>query len=136
VSEFYRLGTLINNQPQFNLEFGRICRTGWADGFTLTARYEGIHQRTAPAHARGQRGAAGDENISGACLRGYLAQPGVRSSWTGGPLLRRGSIGPPFHPIRHAARRLGSLSQPGSWDLTGSAGYGRYVTFSKTEETG
>lgn len=142
VSEFYRIGTLINNQPQFNLEFGADVRENRVgpDGFTLTARYEGgfANLNGLRAHARAQCGAAKDDDISGNCLRNYLHQPGVRSSMDRGD---RFFVSAAFSRRSDYAVTLPqdsvSLSQAGSWDLIGSAGYGRYVTFSRTgEETG
>ncbi|MEO8029699.1 MAG: hypothetical protein ABJC74_04735 [Gemmatimonadota bacterium] len=142
VSEFYRIGTLVNNQPQFNLEFGADVRNNLVgpDGLTFTARYEGgfTNLNGLRSHARAHCGAATDETISGSCLRNYLSQPGVRSSMDRGDRFFISAA------VSHRSEYLATLpddslsfSQRGGWDLIGNAGYGRYLTFSKTgEETG
>ena len=141
-SGFYQLGALINNQPQFNLEFAadvREHRVG-PDGFSFSARYEGgfANLNGFRAHARASCRARTDDSIPATCLSQYLARPDVRSA------IERGDR---FFISAAVTRRSDysatlpgdsiALSRSGTWDVSASAGYGRYVTFNQAgEETG
>ncbi len=141
-SGFYQLGALINNQPQFNLEFAadvREHRVG-PDGFRFSARYEGgfANLNGFRAHARARCQPMKDEEIPATCLSQYLARPDVRSA------IERGDR---FFISAAVTRRSDysatlrsdsiTLSRSGTWDFSATAGYGRYVTFNQAgEETG
>jgi hypothetical protein len=131
----YEFVDLVNNQPQFNVEAGVDVRRDLVgpNRFSVRARYEtGFSNLNALRRFCRDRGVGPDQSE---CLTGYLASPGVRQS------IKRGDRF--FVSVEYGRRqdyRLElptdgvALALPGTWDLTGSAGFGRYVAVNKAGE--
>lgn len=129
---YHEFSDLIDNQPQFSVEASTDIRRDLVgpNTFHATVRYEGGF-----ANVNGLRQHCRSDGFSPACLRGYLESPGVR------PALRRGDR---FFVQARFSRRSDfsltvpsdtlSLSAEGTWDLTGTAGFGRYVAFDRAGE--
>jgi hypothetical protein len=135
-SGFYRLSDLVNNQPQLSLELAGDLRRDLVgpNGFTASARYESGFANLNGLRARCRTGG----EISTSCLQQYLTDPAVQSS------LARGDR---FFVSADYSRRQDyrlqlpadtvSIALAGTWDVSVSAGYGRYITFDRTgAETG
>jgi hypothetical protein len=132
---FHEFDDLIDNQPQLSVEVATELRRDAVgpNGFEATLRYEGgfANVNSLRQHCRGAAGAG----LTPACLQGYLERPGVRTA------LRRGDRF--FVSGRFTRRADFRLEVPrdtlvlvaaGTWDLTGGAGVGRYVSFNRAGE--
>lgn len=130
---FHEFGDLIDNQPQLSVEAAADLRRDLIGpgGVRATVRYEGGFTNVNGLRQR----CGGTAAITPDCLQRYLESPGVR------PALRRGDrffVTASF--VSRSRLRLSVpedtllLLAPGTWDLSASAGYGRYVAFDRAGE--
>ena len=131
----YEFVDLVNNQPQFSVEAGVDIRRDLVgpNRFSVQARYESGFSNL-NALRRFCRDRTGSE-AAAECLTGYLASPGVRQS------IKRGDRF--FVSVEYGNRQDYRLALPddgvsidlaGTWDLTASAGFGRYVAVNRLGE--
>jgi hypothetical protein len=135
---FYQFVDLVNNQPQLNVELAVDLRRDLVgpNQWALKLRYEGgfTNVNGLRSYCRGR----GLSDSAPECLRSYLNAPGRR------PSIKRGdrfSLSLDFARRADYALVLPSsgvaLSLPGTWDLSGTAGFGRYVAVNdRGEEVG
>jgi hypothetical protein len=131
----YEFVDLVNNQPQFSVEAGVDIRRDLVgpNRFSVQARYEtGFSNLNALRRFCRERGGGVDQVE---CLTGYLASPGVRQS------IKRGDRF--FLSVAYGNRQVYRLDLPadgvsldlaGTWDLTASAGFGRYIAVDRQGE--
>jgi hypothetical protein len=132
---FHEFNDLIDNQPQLSLEASTDIRRDLVgpNEFHVSVRYEGGF-----ANVNGLRQycrSKGAAEFTPECLRQYLESPGVR------PTLQRSDR---FYVVAEFSRRSDftlvvpedslRLRAKGTWDLTGTAGVGRYVAFDRSGE--
>lgn len=132
---FHEFNDLIDNQPQLSLEASTDIRRDLVgpNEFHAAVRYEGGF-----ANVNGLRQycrSKGPAGLTPDCLRQYLESPGVR------PTLQRSDR---FYVVAEFSRRSDftlvvpedslRLTAKGTWDLTGTAGFGRYVAFDRSGE--
>jgi hypothetical protein len=132
---FYDLADLVNNQPQLSLQLNVELRSDLAGPNEVSGvvRYE-----TGFANVNGLRRACAsgaESDVSVECLRDYARSPGQQAS------LQRGDRF--FVSVSYAHRQDYAvaiaeddvtLDLPGTWDLAGELGFGRYVAFKRNGE--
>jgi hypothetical protein len=132
---FYDLADLLNNQPQLSAQFGVEVRRDLVGPNQISGivRYEGGFTNMNGLRRACLAGTGAIISLN--CLRSYTKAPGNQAA------LKRGDR---FFVTAAYARRQDyaitlagdgvGLVLPGTWDLSGEVGFGRYVAFNRVGE--